>query len=122
MAYKYFNPNGPDGSVDDGANTLAILTDNDNAIRDACIAFGGFFFWPYQAIGGTAEQPAEGLYSNAAERVRLQFTWGTSGGADGNVTDTIYSYSSNSGGDYDIIGTETIVYDANGNVLSTSWV
>ena len=123
MAYKQFNPSGPDGAIDDGANTLAILTDNDNALRDGNAAFAGFFFWDYTPVigGGTAEQPDEALMSEGTRRIKIELTWGVGGGADGNVTQAIYSYSSDSGSNYDPIGTQTITYDAQGNVTGATW-
>jgi hypothetical protein len=53
--------------------------------------------------------------------VRATLTWGTVGGAAGNVSAAVYEYSANSGSSYDAIGTKTITYDSNANVTATTW-
>ena len=48
-------------------------------------------------------------------------TWGTTGGAAGNVTQAVYAYSANSGSTYDTVGTLSITYDTAGYVTGTTW-
>lgn len=121
MAYAQFDPTKPDAATQNGTAFAQSARDNLKAIRDAAIIGGGFYGWSMAASGGTAEQPATITYSKGNERVRAYLTWGTAGGEAGSVTAATYSYSSNSGTSWDIIGTNTIVYDASGNVTSTSW-
>lgn len=120
MAYIPFNKDKPIWGADDGTTTAQHIRNNLTAIRDAAL-MGGFFGWPLAISGGTAEQPTTFIYSSGTERVRAVLTWGTTGGEDGNPVQAVYSYSSNSGADYDTIGTKTLTYDSNGNLTATSW-
>jgi len=69
-------------------------------------------------------QPDQWLYSKGAERAKLKLIWNS----DGNVTQAIVEYSSDSGVTYSPLGGTgypnaimTIGYDADGNVSSISW-
>jgi hypothetical protein len=76
------------------------------------------------ASGGTAEQPTQILHNRGtSEYIKEVITWGVSGGATGNPSTIVYSYSAVSGGAgaYDTIGTITYTYDTNGNVTSWTW-
>lgn len=119
MAYNQFDDTLP-VSTATGPQTVTDIRDNQQAMRDM-IVLGGMVSWNMAASGGTAEQPTQLLYSKSTERLKSALTWGTSGGGDGNVTQAIYSYSSNSGTDYDTIGTLTPTYDTDGNVTATTW-
>jgi hypothetical protein len=121
MPYTAFDATKPDATTQNGTQFAQSARDNLKAIRDAALMGGGFFGWPLAISGGTAEQPTTFIYSSGTERVRAVITWGTTGGATGNPQTVVYSYSSNSGGAYDTIGTKTITYDASGNVTATSW-
>lgn len=120
MAYTPFDPSKPDGT-DDGPTVITDINKQLLAMRDAVVMGGGFFGWNLTVSGGTAAQPTTLTYANSTERVKAVLTWGTVGGEAGNVTQAVYSYSSNSGGAYDTIATKTITYDANGYVTDTSW-
>jgi hypothetical protein len=120
MPYVLYDKTKPAGSSN-GTLTLQEVRNNLLAIRDAAIMGGGFYGWNMAASGGTAQQPATLTYSSGTERVRATLTWGTTGGSAGSVTVAAYAYSSNSGTDYDAIGTKAITYDASGNVTATSW-
>jgi hypothetical protein len=121
MPYTPFDATKPDAASQNGTQFAQSARDNLKAIRDAALMGGGFFGWPLAISGGTAEQPTTFIYSSGTERVLAVITWGTTGGATGNPQTVVYSYSSNSGGAYDTIGTKTITYDANSNVTATSW-
>lgn len=121
MAYTAFDSTKPDATEQTLTQMGQSERDNFLAIRDAVIMGGGFYGWNMAAAGGTASQPATLTYSKSTERVRATLTWGTSGGEAGSVTQAVYAYSSNSGTDYDTIGTKTITYDGNGNVTATTW-
>ena len=119
MVYTKFVPDKPD-IADTGAEVVDDTRQNLMALRDAIVG-GALVDWDMAATGGTAAEPAEILYSKGTERIRLTITWGTTGGEDGNPTDVLYEYSSNSGGAYDSIGTWSGTYDANGNLTAESW-
>lgn len=119
MPYVPFNQALPDGTAS-GAATLEDIRENQAALRDMILT--GFApGWNMTPSGGTAEQPGQILLSKGTERLRSVLTWGTTGGADGNVTQIVASYSSNSGSSYDSIGTFTLTYDSNSNVTSGTW-
>lgn len=121
MPYTVFDSSKPDATAQTLTQMGQSERNNFMAIRDAVIMGGGFYGWNMAAAGGTASQPATLTYSSGTERVRASLTWGTTGGAAGSVTQAVYAYSSNSGTDYDTIGTKTITYDGSGNVTATTW-
>ena len=116
MPYTAFDPTKPDAATQNGTQFAQSARDNMRAIRDAVVMGGGFYGWNMAATGGTASEPATLTYSKGTELVKADLTW-----SSGNVTVAVYSYSSNSGGAYDTIGTKTITYDGSGNVTSTNW-
>lgn len=69
----------------------------------------------------TAGAPQSFCYAKSTERVLARVTYGTSGGEAGNPVTAIYSYSSNSGGSYNTIGTKTITWDGSGNFVGSTW-
>ena len=119
MAYNQFDDTLP-VSTATGPQTVTDIRDNQQAMRDM-IVIGGMVSWNMAATLGTPEQPELITYSKSTERLKAVLVWGTSGGADGNVSTATYSYSSNSGTNYDQIGILTITYNNDGNVISTAW-
>lgn len=121
MAYSLFDPTKPDAT----AQTLTQMGMSERmnmaALRDACTMGGGFPGFNLSLAGGVAGQPASITYTKGTERVQANLTWGTTGGEAGNVTVSTYYYSANSGTNWDVIGTNTISYDANSNVVATTW-
>lgn len=111
MVYTKFNNGKPD-IADNGATVIDNTRDNLEALRDAIVA-GALVDWNMDInIGaGTAAEPDEIIYKNGVQWIRLDITWGTSGGADGSPTVIVYAYSANSGVGYDTIGTATMTYD-----------
>jgi hypothetical protein len=75
--------------------------------------------WNYASPGGA--EPASVTWSNESFVLRATFTWGTAGGEDGNPTAIVWAWSTNSGGSFSEIGTETIAYDEDGYPTSTTW-
>ena len=112
--YIRYNSDNSQPEVYNGTHWGAILAHNMiyTGVRDG---------WNFSKSGGTDEQPAELLYSKGTERLKCSLTWGTVGGADGNVTQTIYSYSNNSGSTYSTLKTVNLTYDSIGNVVSSTW-
>jgi hypothetical protein len=92
------------------------------ALRDSVVA-GALLDWDLTITvgGGSDEEPDEIIYKNGVEWLRLDVTWGTTGGEDGNPTVIVYAYSANSGGVYDTIGTLTHTYNGNGTCTATVW-
>lgn len=121
MPYTAFDAAKPAGTSN-GTTTCTEIRQNLAAIRDAVVA-GFMEGWNYSITAGTgtAEQPQYIFFKSGVEWIRQTLTWGTTGGADGNVTVIVTEYSSNSGGAYDAIGTLTIAYDASANVTTTTW-
>lgn len=119
MTYVAFDKTKPDGTAN-GTTTLTHVRENLAAMRDA-VVLGAMKGWNYSVSGGTAEQPQYVFLKNGTDWVRQTLTWGTSGGADGNVTVIVAEFSANSGGAYDAIGTLTVAYDTAGNVTTTTW-
>lgn len=120
MAYAPFDGTKPDPATQAGTAIMNSIKDNERAIYDA-INIGVLPGFNKSQSGGTAEQPATVLYTNGAEIMREQLTWGTTGGEAGNVTVAVFSKSVNSGTSYDTIKTITLTYDASGNNVSTAW-
>jgi hypothetical protein len=108
------------------------------ALRHAIISGGLVQGWAYRPVNGTAEQPLL-LYffvSGQSRVVRINLTWGTTGGEAGNVTKAAFYYADNessgtfpttTNGTYDPMADEnglyvvTISYDSSGNVTQTVW-
>jgi len=85
--------------------------------------------WVYAPVvgSGTAEQPQYMVWTNGAFRVRGTLTWGVSAGATGNITQIIWEVSQDSGSTPNSTGTwaargstQTMTYDANGNLTATT--
>lgn len=120
MAYTAFNNSTPDPATQTPGQCFDSDRQNLHALRDAVVT-GAMAGWDLTPSGGTAEQPTTLKYNRGtSEYLKVALTWGTSGGADGNVTQAVLSYSTDDV-TYDTIGTETITYDANGNVTAVAW-
>lgn len=126
MTYTALDTSKPTTAQTRQAAVDAIRT-NIVAIRDAIVSGGLVQGFNYSVVGGTAEQPAQVFLKRGAEWIRLDLTWGVSGGASGNVTKAAYYYSANSGGAYDAMAdlsgnyVITLAYDASGNLITTTW-
>lgn len=121
MAYTKFLSDTPD-ITDTGAKVIDDTRQNLMATRDAIVA-GALVDWDLTVTvgGGSAEEPDEIIYKNGVEWLRLDITWGTTGGEDGQPTVIVYAYSANSGGLYDTIGTWTGTYNGNGTLTAGVW-
>ena len=121
MAYTDFVEDKPD-ITDDGDIVINNTRENLMALRDALVC-GALNGWDMDITigGGSAAEPDEIIYKKSTEWLRLDITWGTSGGDDGNPTVIVYAYSANSGGVYDTIGTATMTYDSGGAMTDVTW-
>lgn len=119
MPYTQFDPANP-VVAQTRFNAIESARKNMLALRDM-VAMGTFPGFNFSKAGGTADEPAQHFFKKGAEWIKVDITWGTTGGAYGNPVQAIYSYSTNSGASYDAIGTLTITYDASGFVSAGSW-
>jgi len=119
MAYVNFEDAVPTASGT--INELCTDTRNNlEAVRDA-VVMGTASGWAFTKAGGTADQPGQIRYTKGTQRIQGLLTWGTAGGADGNVTVAQWQYRPTASSVYEAIGTETISYDTDSNVVSTVW-
>ena len=130
MAYTDYVPTTPDPSTQTVGQAFTSDRNNLLALRDAVLASAGYLpGWSCTAQNGDgstppvpADTPAQLLLAKGTERIKCALTW-----TDGAVTRIVVSYSSNSGGAYDVIkggsanGYYDITYDASGNFLSAAW-
>ena len=121
MAYTKFVKDKP-VIADDGDIVINNTRENLMAVRDA-VVMGVLvdFNMDITIGGGSAAEPDEIIYKNGVEWIRLQVTWGTTGGDDGQPTVIVYAYSANSGGLYDTIGTATMTYGSGGEMTDITW-
>lgn len=97
------------------------------ALRDMIAAIGMAPGFDYSIASGTAEQPTAVNFKRGSEWIVLWLTWGTTGGADGNVTKIVFWYTANAGGSYDGMADDagkfvlSLAYDAAGNLSTTTW-
>ncbi len=126
MAYTPYDVAVPTTAQTRQAAIDSIRTDL-AALRDALAATGIVQGFNYSVSGGTADQPAQLFYKRGVEWIRVDVTWGTTGGEDGNPTVMAFYYSPNSGvssyGMADAAGkyTVTISYDTDANVTGAVW-
>lgn len=96
-------------------NAIESMRNNLLALRDMSL-FKMAVGFNFSKAGGTVEQPAQHFFKKGAEWIRNDLTWGTTGGAEGNVTQVVRYKSLNSGTTYDLVETITFTYDVNGNL------
>jgi hypothetical protein len=123
MAYTHFDRTSPE-PTQTGPEVCASTRENFAALQDAIITTGTVPQWDAEAQdsdGGTPpttpETPDQIVYSKGTERVKVAITWSV----DDLMSSAVFSYSSNSGTDYDSMGTITITYDVDDNYLSHAW-
>ena len=121
MAYTQYDIDKPDGT-ETGPQVVTSMRENMQALTDAIVS-GMFYGWDFsQAAGtGTEEQPQYVYYKNGTDWLRGEYTWGTSGGGDGAVTQAVWSRSYDSGSNYDTIGTVTYTFSSAGKVTATTY-
>lgn len=118
-AYVPFDPAQPDGSSDDGAETLTDVLANQAALRDHIIS-GQFKGYTYAQSGGTAERPSVVTFTKGAHIIRHTLTWADVGGGAYQVTQAVVERSLDTGSNWDAIETITYTYDGSGNLTSTT--
>jgi len=112
--------------ADDGDVVINNTRENLMALRDAVVA-GALVDWDMSQIvgGGDTDEPDELRYSNNGntEALRLDITWGTAGGEDGQPTVIVYYYTANDTPTitWETIGTLTNTYNSNGTLTAAVW-
>lgn len=117
-------------------NTNEVAVAVANSIQsDEFLSAGNILHgWNVAVSGGTPEQPQYITWSKGNDRVRMELTWGTTGGAEGNVTQCVVSISEDSGSNWETFkgidedgeelltnGIFTLSYDVNGNFTTGTW-
>lgn len=104
------------------------IRNNLQVFRDYLVAANGVLpGFDMSKAGGTAGQPAQVFLKRGTEWIKIDLTWGTTGGSAGAVTKAAYYYSSDSGGAYagmtDSAGKYvlTLTYDTDGYCTATTW-
>ncbi|PUB82370.1 MAG: hypothetical protein DBP02_15060 [gamma proteobacterium symbiont of Ctena orbiculata] len=135
MAYEPFDPALPDPSTENGTQAFDSTRKNLLAIRDGLIRNGGYPGWNSEAQNSDGTTPPTDpdqmdqiVYSRGVERIKLVYTWGTTGGEEGNAVEITSYYSADSGGLYEPLGgvdyplgKVTNIFDANGGWLAEVW-
>lgn len=76
---------------------------------------------------GTAQQPDEFIYTNnetsggTTQKVKVEYTYGTSGAEEGAVTQMIISFTGDNETTWDVISTADFTYSEVGAVPSVTW-
>lgn len=120
-SYTAFDATKPAGTQT-GTQFATSANANDVALWYAVVGGGQVpSFVMSQTIGtGTAEQPQYWYWTDSAQIVRATNTWGSSGGASGNLTQIVWDVSQDTGATYANVCTQAFTYDANGNLTATS--
>ena len=113
MAYSPFVPTKPVGT-DSGPAVVTSINVNELALWDA-VLMGNVNGFVFSVLGGTAAQPGAFYFKNGTRWLRGTLTWSA-----GNITQVVWALSTNSGGAYDTICTQTLTYDVSGNLTSTT--
>lgn len=116
MAYAHLDTEKPNPGSQSPSAALDSVRNNLAALAHALILNGTLYGFNYSKSGGSAEEPATLLYKKGVIWFRVQLTW-----TNGELTQSIYSVSPDSGSSYDTIGRKTIAYDSSGNLVSTNW-
>lgn len=128
MAYVPFVDAKPVNS-DAGDDVVDDIRENMMALRDA-VVLGAFVGWDMTVTAGTGttSQP-QYLYMHrngaSTERLRVTYTWGTTGGEAGNPTVLALHYTADDdplgSSVWSAMGTFTITYNSDGTVASGAW-
>ena len=123
MAYEHYEDGYPAPNLQNGLSAFDSTRKNLDALRDSVVA-GIMPGWNY-AIGigsGNTSQPSRMHYTKGTESIKLELSWGRSGGAEGNVTQCTISYSPNPVTEaYSVIGIMGIVYNSRGMAITATW-
>ena len=105
-------------SSDPAVNVITDTRTNLAALRDG-VTIGGLAGWSYSKTNGTGTsgEPQYIYFTKDIQIIRGALTW-----VNGFVTVVVWTFSYDSGVTYpDSMGTETITYDVDGNVVTVVW-
>ena len=128
MAYTHYVDTTPTLSQD-GDDAVDSMRNNMLALRDAVI-MGVMVGWDMTVTPGTgSNEKPQYLYMHkngaSTARLRITYTWGTTGGEDGNPTVLALHYTADDdplgSAVWDSMGTFTITYNSDGTVASGAW-
>ena len=114
-----FDPTVPN-STQTGVAAVDSSRDNLVALRDDLISAAPVG-WDVSTTGSDPQQPDSIVHSHGPEQIRETLTWGTSGGATGNVTRIVREYSDDSGATWAAVGTVDITYTVGGDFAAATW-
>lgn len=111
----------PNGATQAGTAFGQSIRDNEIALAIG-IAVGELETYAYsQSVGaGDALRPDIEYWTSGTNKIRVTNTWGTSGGQDGNLTQRVIEWSTDSGSSWAAVKTITYTYDASGNLTATT--
>lgn len=116
MAYLEYDSSLPDGSTQAVLEVAASTRQNLDALVDALV-MGGVYRDVNMTVTGDADQPSSVLYERNPSQLRMDIVWNV----DGNPDTITYHSSGDSGGTWDVVGTKTVTWDADGNATQTDW-
>lgn len=95
-----FNPALPATGGPTRQADITAIRQNLFAIAAQAAAGVAPYMWARVQTGADETQPDTDVYSKGVQRIRLTYTWGTSGGANKNATKIVFEYSADSGSNY----------------------
>lgn len=107
----------PNNNLSDDAPRLRDAINQIDAALVESLCAGLPIGWSMAPSGGTADEPAQILWSNGLIQVKAVLTW-----VNGDVTSADYSKTVNGGTSWAPIGVQNVAYDVDGNVTGVSWV
>lgn len=80
------------------------------------ITLGGVPGWNLAVAGADLSAPDSVTWTSGTNKVKIAYTY-----SGGNVATAVHQYSTNSGTDWTITGTETFAYDGSGYCTGSTW-
>ena len=114
--YNYFI----DAKPVDTDTVLQVVTDSRNNLESLAqsVAYSAVPSWNYSVVEGTgdAEEPQYVYYKKGATWIRGTMTY-----SSGSITQAAWHRSTDSGSNWDAMGTQSVSYDGDGNVSTVTW-
>lgn len=125
MSYTLFDGSYPDvaASAPHDTRTAAFNDARNNltALADMLAAIAGMQGFDVEIVTSSGDGPTEVTATNGLQVVKKEITYGTSGVTDGLPVTCDYSKSTDGGGTWDSIATQTFNYDGSGNFTDYAW-
>lgn len=114
--YTYF----ADGKPVDTDTVLEVVSDTRNNLQTLAhsSAYSAVPSWNCSVVEGTgdAEEPQYVYYKKGTTWIRGAMTY-----SGGSITQVVWAHSTDSGSNWDTMGTEAVAYDGDGNVSTVTW-